>query len=146
MLLIPPLHVRHLETLDQGGVWSSFEEWKKALTRLAAERGVPLWDFAQANPITTEELPPLGDNKTAMRWFRESSHALSSAGSAALDRIEGSGLPAYGRQLRPDNIDRALAQDRQALTVWHASHPGDVAEIRGLFPRCAPGQTRYNSR
>ncbi|MRR50482.1 MAG: hypothetical protein EG825_06145 [Rhodocyclaceae bacterium] len=145
-LLIPPLHVRHLETLHQGGVWSSFEEWKRSLTALAAQRDIPLWDFAQANPITTEELPPLGDRSTAMRWFRESSHALSSAGSAALDRIYGVGLPAYGRQLRPDNIDFALAQDREALSAWHVSHSDDVTEIRSLFPRCAPGQTRYNSR
>jgi len=147
-LLIPPIHVRHLEVIHQSGLWPRFEEWKRRLVGVADIHGVALWDFSQANPVTTEAVPPPGDNQTAMHWFRESSHALSSAGTAALDRIYGieQQVPGYGRRLQSETLDADLASDRRTLDHWRAETSVDVAEITDLLGRCAPNMERYASR
>lgn len=148
VLLIPPIHARHLEVIRQSGLWDAFEEWKRRLAAEAAAHGVAFWDFAQANPVTTEPVPPLGDTASAMRWFRESSHARGDAGSHALNRIYGVGeqIAGYGRRLDGAGLEAALAADRQALAAWRDAAPADVAEIADLLRRCAPGMQRYTSR
>jgi hypothetical protein len=147
VLLIPPVHARHLELIRQSGMWDAFEEWKRRVALLATDRGVPFWDFAAANSVTTEAVPALGDTASVMRWFRESSHARGNAGTYALNRIFGVGeqIADYGRRLDADDVDGALAVDRRALADWRARFPGDEAEIADLLRRCAPGMARFDS-
>lgn len=148
ILLVPPVHARHLEVIRQSGLWGEFEEWKRRLAALATARGVAFWDFSQANSVTTEAVPPAGDATSVMRWFRESSHARGNAGAYALNRVYGVGeqIADFGRRLDGADAEAALAADRQALAAWRDRFPQDVAEIADLLRRCAPGMQRFSSR
>lgn len=148
IVAVPPVHVRHLEVIRQAGLWQRFEDWKRRVAVLAAAHDFVFWDFAQASPVTTEPLPPLGDTSSVMHWFRESSHARGTAGAAALNRIFGVGdqVPDYGRRLDDANLDARLAADRASLAAWERGHREDVAEIAELLRRCRPEMSRYTSR
>lgn len=63
-VVISPSHARIWEVLYAGGMWQTWEDWKRALLQIAQEEAqregkqpYPLWDFSGYNSITTEEIP-----------------------------------------------------------------------------------------
>jgi len=137
-LVIAPSHARQLETIAAAGLWSEFEAWKRMLVSIDAEEartaGRPafaIWDFSGYNEVTTEPFPAL-DDRRAMRWYYDSSHATPAAGNRVLDRLSGKEDPSFGAMLTAANIESHLAETRAARARWRESYPRDSAEIELL--------------
>jgi len=142
-LAINPMHAHMLELYWLNGSWEALENWKRRLVTIVeqeaadspAAKPFPLWDFADYNSITMESVPPLGDAKTRMRWYWESSHFKTATGHLMFDQVLGtrsfaSASPEYfGRQIGADNIDAYLRSIRDRHTRYAATHQVDIAEI-----------------
>ena len=145
-VLISPVHARKLEVMWQLGLWDIYEKWKRALVNiLSAEaalhpdsRPFALWDFSGFNDITTENLPPLGDDTTQMRWYWEGSHYRKEVGDLMLNRFFSSKanvkqtITGFGVRLVPGNIESHLAEIRAAHEDYVNKHPEDIKEIETL--------------
>jgi len=127
-LFVTPLHLSVRATIDAVGLGERYEFWLKELVRLneeeAARAGLkplPLWDFGDANTITSEALPT---DTTPMRWFWEASHYRKATGDLILDRIfdfqdPARALPAdFGVRVTAANIDAHLAHATARRAAW----------------------------
>ena len=150
LLHISPAHARQWEALAQAGLWTQWEEWKRMLVqvndeeaRRAGRAAFPLWDFSGFNSYTTEAVPPPGDRKNEMRWYRESSHYRKELGDRVLDVVLGTYSRErdvardFGVRLDAHSIENHLAATRAARVRWRAQYPQDVAEIAELARRTA---------
>lgn len=111
-----------LEVLHQNGLWKSYEEWKRLMTKALAEEAgdakrapFPLWDFAAYGPFNNE-LPPMSNpKKLAMQWYYDPSHYSLKLGDLVLDRIfgrpmtvNGAAVEGFGVLLSEENIESHL--------------------------------------
>jgi len=129
-IFISPSHARLWEALYSVGLWPQFEQWKRQMVRINAEQAkkygktpFPLWDFSGYNSFTTEEVPPLGDTNTEMKWYWEASHYKKTLGDLVLDRIFGERLIAndFGKLLESKNIEQQLAKIRTEQQDYRVS-------------------------
>ncbi len=144
-LLISPSHARQWETLAAADLWNKWEEWKHRLVKmneeeaqLAGEPAFPLWDFSGYHSVATETVPVLGDTKTMMHWYFDSSHYTPAAGDLVLDRIFNYHSPVrtvpddFGVLLTSQNLEAHLAHIRTDREHYRLTHPEDIAEIETL--------------
>jgi hypothetical protein len=142
-VLISPVHASRLLLLHELGYWDAFEYWKLRLTQIIEEenrtaktaRPAQLWDFAGFSVITTEPVPPESDRDTQMRWYWEATHYRQEAGDIVLDCIftaKKRSCESYGSRLTTENIQRHLAQIRDAAKTFCLEHPHFMAELRSL--------------
>lgn len=140
VLVIPPVHARHLEVIWQLGMWPDLEAWKRRLAAIVSAsspgKGCRLWDFSVYSGLATEPLPLPGK---VMRWWRESSHATSAAGGAMLDemmnrrgQLDGESA---GACLFPGDIEHVLQRERAAAHDWRLAFPADAREVAALNPK-----------
>jgi hypothetical protein len=147
-LVISPFHVYQWEALEVSGSWQKFEMWKRILvsinreeSQLAGKPPIPLWDFAEYNEFTTEDLPQSGDNTSAMRWYVDSAHFTRELGDLILDRVynyhTGNQMPLdnFGTLLSVDNIDEHLLQIREDREKYEQNHSSDIAEIKDMVEK-----------
>jgi len=141
VIFIPPVHALELETIRAAGLWSTFEKWKRDMTRIAAEEGasspVPIWDFTGFTGPTIEEVPPADDRKTRMRWYLENSHFTPALGETLLIRMlagspEGAGESQWGTQLTPAATEEHLTRLRQERQAYATSHAHEIAWVEQL--------------
>jgi hypothetical protein len=141
-LFISPSHARQWETLHVGGLWTTWEDWKRQLVKINVEEAsraaagpFPLWDFSGYTALTTEPFPALGDVASTMRWYWESSHYKKQLGDLVLDRVfdyrdPSRELPGdFGIRLDPATIEAHLAWIRAGRERWVAQYPDDANEI-----------------
>jgi hypothetical protein len=141
-IITSPCHARQWEVLEECGLWQVFEDWKRTLVsineeeaRLAGKTPFAFWDFSVLNELTTEAVPPLGDTKTQMRWYRDPSHYKVQLGDLVLDRIfnyhkEGRAAPDdFGVMVTSENIESHLAKIRADSRQYRDTHPDDIMEI-----------------
>jgi hypothetical protein len=142
---IAPVHARQLEIFRALGLWPQFEDWKATLVRFTSARAQQLafsqmpevWDFSGYNSVTTENVPALGDSKSRMSGYWESSHIRKRLGDLMLARIFGSAsqqaavlLPDdFGRRLAPANVDSNTVRIREEGVRYRYSHPFEVDEV-----------------
>lgn len=136
-LAIYPYHAHLLEIVDATGHWEAFEQWKRRVAAIAAETGVPLWDFAGYDERTGEDVPARGDRRTAMRWYWEAGHFKKELGDLVLARVlgdGGDGAPAdeFGVRLTPADVEARIAAVRAQRDAWRAGHAADRAYIAAL--------------
>lgn len=142
-LFLSPIHTRRLLLLEEIGLWEQFEEWKRGMVRILTEENAaePLWDFTTPGTFTTEEFPPLGDTRTRMKWYWESSHYTKALGNLVVDRLLGvkdNSLPhgePFGVALSQDNIEEELQLLHVRLQNYRKNHPENVREISGMIRR-----------
>lgn len=139
-LFISPSHARQWETLAISGLWEKWEEWKRELVRIneaeakqAGAAAFPLWDFSGYDAVSTENIPVLGDTKSTMRWYSDSSHYMPDLGKQIIRRMfaptpEG-GADTWGLKMDASNLNTHLEQIRLAREHYRATHPQDIAEI-----------------
>lgn len=152
-LLISPSHARQWETLASAGLWDKWEEWKQYLVKMNEEEAqragqppFPLWDFSGYHSISTETVPALGDTKTIMHWYFDSSHYTPAAGDLVLDRIFNYKSPDrtipddFGVLLTSQNIEAHLAHIRTAREHYRLTHPEDINEIEVMAREVAKGK------
>lgn len=139
-LFISPAHARQWETLAISGLWGQWEEWKREMARivdseakLANTTPFPLWDFSDYDTISTEAIPPLGDNTSIMRWYSDSAHYTPELGKKIIQRIystkTSNGQDAWGSIIDNSNIEVRLEHIRLARERYRAIHQQDIAEI-----------------
>ncbi len=128
-LLIAPLHVSLLLALQEVGLWPEFQRWKHTLTRINAEEAeragqppFPLWDYANINPQTCEDIALDNDSRVRSQWFNDSAHASPAFGEMVLQEIQ-SGHSKTGRLLQAATVNATLTADNIALDVYRESHP-----------------------
>lgn len=145
MIFISPSHARMMEVWRVSGMWTALEDWKRAITEISDEEAkraqaepCAIWDFSGYNSITTEAVPAPGDQKTAMKWYTESSHYTMETGDLILDRMLGyhqddRSVPAdFGVRINLTNIEAELKRIRHEQSGYINSHPADIAEIMKL--------------
>ncbi len=107
-LYINPIHCDFLTTIYLTGKWDEFERFKKRLVTVG-----PVRDFNYVNSVTR-----VRDN------FIDPSHFLPPIGVRMTQIMDsGKATDDFGIILTPDNIDRVLLEQRQAIEEWMASHP-----------------------
>lgn len=135
-VLISPSHARIWEVIHAGGLWRTWENWKRALVTIVEEEAkragksaYEVWDFSGYNEITTE---PVSDAKEPMRWYWDGSHFKQAAGRLVLSKIFGASAPEvpdrFGVLLNSENIDANLATIRAARERYLITNPRDAKE------------------
>jgi hypothetical protein len=150
-LFVTPVHARQLEVYRMLGLWPAMEDWKRAVTRIAAggmrNTGTrfPLWDFADYSPLTCEPVPRPGDLTTRMQWYWESSHFTRALGDRVLMRIFGApsatqNLDPFGTLLDSATLNGHLESIRARGELYRATHAQDLADLaREAEQVCASG-------
>lgn len=148
---VVPVHIRLNEVFYQAGFYEEYLDWKKSLVmlldannrRYANRPAYPLYDFSGVNYVNTEPVPPLGDVKTNMVYYWESSHCKKQAGDMMLDVMFGRREllpdPDFGVVLTTANVDAVLAESRQKFLDYRSQHPEMVEEISAM-------RTAYEAR
>lgn len=150
-IVIYPYHAHLLEIFHEAGLWPLFEEWKRALARIAAEanRGheiprVQLWDFSGYNAISTEPVPEPSDRTTATRWYWEAGHFKQVLGDAMLRQMfaepDRRDATAIGVRLTPENVEQQIQRIRQQRVWYQAAYGRDALAIRGLVDMAEGGR------
>ncbi|WP_431065184.1 hypothetical protein [Methylotuvimicrobium sp.] len=140
-LFISPEHARKLILMHTIGLWGVYEDWKLTMTQLI-ESNTPsysLWDFSGFNQITTETFPVLGDKKTEMRWYWESSHYKKETGDIILSKLLNKDetvknkYPNFGILLSPQTIESKFELDREQLEAYIERNPKIIEEIKKMM-------------
>jgi hypothetical protein len=135
-IIISPSHARIWEVIHAGGLWDTWENWKRALVTIVEQEadsaGKPayeVWDFSGYNAITTE---PVSGTTGPMRWYWDGSHFKQAAGRLILSKMFGASAPdvpdRFGAVLNSQNIDAHLSAVREAREMYLIAHPQDAKE------------------
>lgn len=134
VLFVNPYHVDYLVLVEKSGYWPQFEEWKRQLSDIAVEFGVPLWDFNAVDAYSTERPPAPRDRRSMLRWFWEPAHYRKELGdlmlAAMLDRT--CGAPAaqeIGTRLTPASLPSELDRLRDNLHHFMQANPAWIARL-----------------
>jgi hypothetical protein len=114
VIIIGPSHALQWEAIHASGNWTNFENWKRAMTAISEETGVPVWDFASFSPISTLDVD------ASARWYEDSSHfsaATSELVLACIRRSMNCDL-IDGVRLRQNIIEDRLASIRTSRVDW----------------------------
>lgn len=84
VLFINPYHSDYLVQIEASGKWPLLEAWKRQLSALADEFGVPLWDFNAFDAYSTESPPAPDDRHSMLAWFWEPAHYRKALGDLML--------------------------------------------------------------
>ncbi len=143
-MAISPVHARQIEMFYYMDIWPIFEEWKEKLVNINKNIAddfkmpiFPFFDFTGYNKYTVEDLPDIGDKKTKMRWYWESSHYKKELGDLVLNKVlnqrysenENSN---FGFKITSENMIINLRRIREGRKRWREQRPNDVAEIKYL--------------
>ena len=144
-MYIHPYHAHVLEILHWTGYWEKYEAWKRALvsileddrTRHPDAAPFQLWDFGDYNFITMEKVPEAGDAGTEMRWYWESSHYKSRAGTEMVKRMYGVGEPIepdqrFGTRLDAENLEAHLTRIRNDRAGYIENRGDELAKLERL--------------
>ena len=132
-VLIYPYHAQIRLMQERLGLGGLFTDWKKRIFELAARHpGVRVWDFSGIGPETLEAIPPRGDRTTSMAYYWEAGHFKKALGDKALERLFGRS-DGFGIELRPDNIDAWLAEDRRRVQAQLSTPSALRDDVDELF-------------
>jgi hypothetical protein len=151
IVIIPPVHALQLETMRIGGVWNTFETWKRdlvAVLRRDHEKrpqagAIPLWDFTGYSTMLIDPVPAEGDAQTTMSWFWECSHFKKELGDLVIHRVlddDAAGKDAqsdFGVLLTLENLDDHLKKIRDDREWYAREHPEEIARVERLAHQAA---------
>ena len=143
---ISPCHVYTWEIMALDGSYPYYEEqWKRSVVKIneevAEEFGkppFPLWDFSVYNEFTMEDIPPIGDTQTRMRWYWDYSHYTKEFGDIILDLMFNLPTPNeyqdiyFGEMITLGNIEEHLREIRDSRELYRNMHPDIINEIQKL--------------
>jgi hypothetical protein len=157
-----PVHARQNEILRALELWPQYEDWKATLVRFCYTRAQRLgfadppqiWDFSGYNSVSTERVPVLGDTKSRMTGYWESSHIRKHVGDLILARIFGNSsqqsalqLPAdFGVRLNPANVDSNTQRIRAEAIRYRYSHPSEEEEVEREVDDLSPVRSLQTTR
>ena len=111
---VNPFHVRQLALLSRLGLFEAHVAWRKDLLRVFAPHvqsgcALPLMDFSGVNGPNAEAFPALGDRRTRMWGWWESTHYTDALGERVLRRLAHRAGPVpdgFGRELDLAELNR----------------------------------------
>jgi hypothetical protein len=133
VLFIYPYHSSYLDMVADKGLWTAFEDWKRALVRVVDRQSsgrrdlVKLWDFSGYSPYSLEAIPPRGDTHSKMKWYWEAGHYTSDLGNVLIG-VMMQGRTEFGHRLDSSNIEDVLA----AIRAERAS--ASLTRVRAELP------------
>ena len=143
--VISPSHAWLWESLDAGGLWHTFEDWKTSLVQItesealsAGKTPFPVWDFSGYNRITTSKAPRQHGKGTGPEWYADPSHYNPVIGNIVINKILGikpsihDSRDDFGKIITSKNIKEHLANIRQSQAKYRRTHKTEVAMIRQL--------------
>lgn len=150
-IVIYPYHAHLLEIFREAGLWPVFEEWKRAVVRIAAEanrsRNVPqvqIWDFSGYNAISAESVPEPADRTTATRWYWEAGHFKQELGEVMLQRMfaepDRLANAVIGVKLTPETVEQEIQRIRQQRAWYQAAYGDEVLVIQKLVDMTRRGR------
>jgi hypothetical protein len=120
ILFVPPLSDCELETIDQAGVWDTFQHWKRELLGAA-----PYWDFSG-----------YGKLHLAPELFTDVTHFKPAVGQVILRRVLGMSCARCGE--RAQTIwDAGVWVDATTVDAYLAHQESARTAIRPQNTRCA---------
>ncbi|GAB4384199.1 MAG: hypothetical protein Kow0022_06060 [Phycisphaerales bacterium] len=145
-VVINPIHATQFEAIVAAGLWPTFEQWLRDVTRIVeAERTgagdrahVRLVSFLCYEPYCDEPIPAKGDTTSVMQYWWESSHFKDTLGGLVLTELYGSlpeGRSRFGTELSPANIDTYIAGLDAARDRWERANPDEVAFVHSIARR-----------
>lgn len=146
ILYIHPNHAHVLESYRIAGLWPLFEEWKRAIVRLAAAHAaahpagssVEIWDFSAHSTITNERVPAAHEKGKTMQWYWEAGHYKREVGDLMLARMlmgGTNGQPGpleFGIRLNDQNLDSHLTTIRDAQQRYANDHADEIVALETL--------------
>jgi hypothetical protein len=142
-IIVSPFHASLLEALDEVGLWSIFENWKKSLVEineyLSRKYKVPafsVWDYSGYNSINTEAVPPLNDTENLMMWFWDGTHFRPELGEIILDQLldyksDERTIPEdFGTIINSQNIDHVQSDMRFSQIQYRKRIKSSYDEVR----------------
>lgn len=122
-LFISPAHALQWEAIDRAGLWSVFEDWKRAVADIE-----PLWDFADYNSISTESV------SDRMVYYLDNSHYRERVGNWVLARLlaQGAVPEDFGAWLTPATVEDRLQAVRRHRQQWRSQHASELAIFDNL--------------
>lgn len=131
VVAILPTHARQMALIDKLGLWSQFEEWKRALVQIThrVSPAMRLYDFTGFHDIHQESIPLATASEQQMQFFVDGAHITLNLGLQILAFIyENKSLPeGFAMQLTPDTIESHLQQMAVQKQQYQKGHP-DVVE------------------
>lgn len=129
-VFISPTHATQYEAIAAAGLWSTFEQWKREITKIT-----PVWDFSGYNRITTEKIDDRMNN------YIDSSHYSHYTGNLVLNRLFFDRLetvPAdFGVFITQENLESHLEKIRQDRTKWQQNNPEEVQLVKNIKTQIA---------
>ena len=144
-MFISPVHARYLEWYREVGWWPLYEAWKRGLVDSVdavvqegpQQPAIALWDFGGFHAISTESVPAVGDHRTHMRWYRDTSHYSPDVGDIIVARILGGGVaapvPLPESPMTKATIDADLARARDDEMRFRRHARDEVADIEHIL-------------
>lgn len=132
-IFISPIHATQQEAIEVAGLWSTFEQWKKEVVKIA-----PVWDFAYHNSISTEKI------SDGMTYYIDSSHYSQKTGNLVLNRIlnyDVNTVPSdFGVLLTNENIESHLIKNRFSKKQWQSNNLIEVQLVREIAQSVKQGK------
>lgn len=126
-LFISPTHAALMEAMSLTGLWSTYEDWKRRLTNIAANHDMVLWDFGGYRALTTIALD------TSNKVYIEGSHYLPRIGNRILEvLLKKPESSLWGRRLTPDMISQELDHQRIARQQYRRLYADDVQRVKSF--------------
>lgn len=86
-IVINPLHIDYIASINKFQLTNQFEQWKRDLARISAEEKVAVIDFGCEGQALVEPIPTLGDRRTEMTGFWDAQHFKPSLGDRMIVMI-----------------------------------------------------------
>ena len=130
-IVIPPIHATQLEAIDEAGLWTMFEDWKRGVTAICRKFEYPCWDFADYTPVSTVPLA------AAKEYFGDSSHFTPAVGNMILRHLNAGAVSdgPFGTLLNQKDIESHLSAIRGGRERYRREHGEDVWAVREIAIR-----------
>jgi hypothetical protein len=139
VVVIMPVHTRHLELIHALGLWEESQHWKKALTEITQRtaKNIPLYDFSHYHPINAERVPEKDSPQQIMQGFIDSAHITPKLGCRLFETIWLGKLDPdnYGVRLQNEMIEAYLSKSEQEAQQYRQAHTDLQQEIRELVQK-----------
>lgn len=111
-VFISPSHVSQMEAIRASGLWISYEQWKREITKIT-----PVWDFSGYYYETAEPI------SNSMEYFTDSHHYTKTFGNLILrSMFSREKDTAVGTMLTQDNIEEILLKIRKDRELWASNN------------------------
>lgn len=137
-LYISPSHATLMEAMWQSGVWPASEHWKQLMVKVVDEVNLEyntdfaIIDFEAIDAISTETIPPAGDQQTTMQYFLDPAHFTRALGDRILAHLYQDGDSDWGTRLNSTLLDNHLQQLRQDLRRWAQQNPSEQQYVQQI--------------